>query len=58
MKIQLIDKGSSLPNCWKQCGASFEDWEELKAGKEISVKSVSDSIKKLIKVKEKKKESK
>jgi len=58
MKIQLIDKSSSLPNCWKQCGASFEDWEELKAGKEISVKSVSDSIKKLIKVKEKKKESK
>ena len=58
MKIQLIDKNSSLPNCWKQCGASFEDWEELTAGKEISVKSVSDSIKNLIKVKEKKKESK
>ena len=58
MKIQLIDKGFSLPNCWKECGASFEDWEELKAGKEISVKSVSDSIKNLIKIKEKKKESK
>lgn len=56
MKIQLIDKGSNLPNCWKECGASFEDWEELKAGKEISVKSISDSIKNF--VKEKKKESK
>ena len=58
MKIQLIDKNSNLPNCWKQCGVSFEDWEELKSGKEISVKSVFDSIKNLIKIKEKKKESK
>jgi hypothetical protein len=58
MKIQLIDKSSSLPNCWKECGASFEDWEELKAGNEISVKKVSDSIKNLVKIKEKKKESK
>ena len=56
MKIQLINKGSSLPNCWKECGASFEDWEELKAGKEISVKSISNSIKNF--VKENKKESK
>ena len=58
MKIAIIDKGSGIPNCWKQCGASFEDWEELKAGKEISVKKVSNSIKDLVKVKENKKESK
>jgi len=58
MKIELIDKSSALPNCWKECGASFEDWEELKAGNEISVKSVPDSIKNLVKSKEKKKESK
>ena len=58
MKIQLIDKSSSLPNCWKECGASFKDWEELKAGNEISVKKVSDSIKNLVKIKENKKGSK
>ena len=58
MNIQIIDKSSSLPNCWKECGASFEDWEELKAGNEISVKKVCDSIKNLVKVKENKKESK
>ena len=58
MKIQLINKGSSLPNCWKECGASFEDWEKLKDGNEISVKKVSDSIKDLVKIKENKKESK
>jgi len=58
MKIAIIDKSSNLPNCWKECGASFENWEELKAGKEISVKKVSDSIKNLVKVKEDKKESK
>ncbi len=58
MKIAIIDKGSSLPNCWKECGASFDDWEELKAGKEVSVKKISDSIKNLVKVKENKKESK
>ena len=58
MKIQLIDKSSSPPNCWKECGASFEDWEELKSGNEISVKKVCDSIKNLVKIKEKKKESK
>lgn len=58
MKIIIIDKGSSLPNCWKDCGASLKDWEELKAGKEVSVKRVADSIKNLVKVKENKKESK
>lgn len=56
MKIQIINKGSSLPNCWKECGASFEDWEELKSGKEISVKSVPDAIKNFVKFN--KKESK
>ena len=58
MNIQIIDKSSGLPNCWKECGASFKDWEELKAGNEISVKKVSDSIKNLVKIKENKKGSK
>tara|TARA_R100000995_G_scaffold84867_1_gene65356 strand:+ start:779 stop:955 length:177 start_codon:yes stop_codon:yes gene_type:complete len=58
MKIQLINKDSNLPNCWKECGVSFEDWEKLKSGKEISVKNISDSIKNFVKFKENKKESK
>ena len=44
MKIKLKDKNSNLPNCWKQCGASKEDWDELNSGNEIEVKSVPDSI--------------
>ena len=48
MKIKLIDKGVPLPNCWKSCGASYEDWEELQKGKEIEVKSVPDAISSLV----------
>ena len=50
MKIKLKDKNSNLPNCWKQCGASKEDWDKLNAGSEIEVKSVPDSIKALVEV--------
>ena len=50
MKIKLKDKSSNLPSCWKQCGASKEDWDELNAGNEIEVKSVPDSIKSLVEV--------
>ena len=50
MKIKLKDKNIKLPNCWKQCGASKEDWEELQAGSEIDVKSTPDSIKGLVEV--------
>ena len=44
MKIKLKDKSSNLPSCWKQCGASKEDWDDLNSGKEIEVKSVPDAI--------------
>ena len=50
MKIKLIDKNSNLPNCWKQCGASKEEWDKLQAGNEIEVKSVPDSINSLVEV--------
>ena len=50
MKIKLIDKGVPLPNCWKSCGASYGDWEELCNGKEIEVKSVPDAISSLVSV--------
>ena len=50
MKVKLKDKSSNLPNCWKQCGASKEEWDELQAGNEIEVKSVPDSVKALVEV--------
>ena len=50
MKIKLIDKGVALPNCWKSCGASYGDWEELQNGKEIEVKTVSEAISGLVSV--------
>ena len=48
MKIKMIDKGVPLPNCWKSCGASYDDWEELQNGKEIEIKTVPDSISGLV----------
>ena len=57
MKIKL--KEGSLPNIWKQCGASLKDWENLHSGKEIEVKNVPDSIKHLVEIStNKKKETK
>ena len=50
MKIKLIDKGTALPNIWKQCGASYEDWQELCNGKEIEVKTVPEIIETLVNV--------
>ena len=50
MKIKLIDKSVPLPKCWKSCGASYEDWMELKKGKEIEVKTVRDAISSLVSV--------
>ena len=49
MKIKR--KSSELPNCWKSCGASYDDWQELKSGKEIEVSSIPESIKNLVEVK-------
>ena len=50
MKIKLKDKGTALPNIWKQCEVSHGDWEELCNGKEIEVKSVPDAISSLVSV--------
>lgn len=50
MKVKMKNKGS-LPNCWKSCGASYEDWQELQSGKEIEVSSVSESVKNLVLIK-------
>ena len=44
MKIKMIDKNVALPNCWKSCGASYGDWEELQSGKEIEVTGVAEQI--------------
>ena len=61
MKIKLRE--GSLPNIWKQCGTSLEDWNKLHSGKAIEVKSVPESIESLVEVitsskkKENKKES-
>ena len=48
MKIKMIDKSVPLPNCWKSCGISYKEWEELQNGKEIEIKTVPDSISSLV----------
>ena len=55
MKIKLIDKNSSLPNCLKECGVDKDDWDNLSSGKEIEVKAVPDSISSLVETSTKKK---
>ena len=50
MKIKLINKGTALPNIWKQCGVSRKNWEELQKGKEIEVKTVPEIIEALVNV--------
>ena len=44
MKIKL-KKGVVLPNNWKSCGWSAEDWADLNSGKSIEVSSVPELIK-------------
>tara|TARA_Y100001963_G_C6548506_1_gene338761 strand:- start:233 stop:427 length:195 start_codon:yes stop_codon:yes gene_type:complete len=44
MKIKLKD-GKLLPNNWKECGGSSEEWKALNNGQTIEVSSVSDLIK-------------
>ena len=48
MKVKLKNKSSNLPNCWKQCGVSKEDWDKLQAGGEIDVKTVFAGIEHLV----------
>ena len=44
MKIKL-KKGVVLPNNWKSCKCTADDWADLNAGKSIEVNSVSSLIK-------------
>ena len=48
MKIKLKNKSSNLPNCWKQCGASKEEWDKLQSGGEIDVKTIFVGVKHLV----------
>jgi hypothetical protein len=48
MKIKLIKKNTSLPNCWKACGVDKDTWDKLQEGKEIEVKQIADGIKSLV----------
>jgi len=48
MKIKLKDKSSNLPNCWKQCGVSKEEWDKLQLGGEIDVKTIVVGVKHLV----------
>ena len=64
MKIKL-KKGVVLPNNWKSCGCSAEDWADLNGGKSIEVNSVPklieddiDVVESTLKNKSKSKESK
>ena len=48
MKIKL--KEGSLPNVWKQCGVSLNNWNKLHSGEVIEVKSIPESIESLVEV--------
>ena len=50
MKIKIKDKNIKLPNVWKQCGLSIEEWEELQKGKAMEVNSIPDVMKNLVDV--------
>ena len=43
MKIKLKN-GVVLPNNWKSCGCSADDWADLNSGKSIEVNSVPKLI--------------
>ena len=43
MKIKLKN-GVALPNNWKSCGCSADDWADLHNGKTIEVSSVPKLI--------------
>lgn len=52
IKIKMKDKTIRLPNAWKQCGLSLEEWKELQSGKSMEVTSVPEGMKNLINVEE------
>ena len=43
MKIKLKN-GVTLPNNWKACGCSADDWADLNAGKSIEVGAIPKLI--------------
>ena len=43
MKIKLKN-GMALPNNWKSCGYTKDDWDDLNNGKTIKVDSVPNLI--------------
>ena len=49
MKIKL-KKNQILPNNWKSCGYSLEDWEDLNNGKSIEVAKVPSAIENYVEV--------
>ena len=49
MKIKLKDP-QALPNAWKSCGMTKDEWKELESGKTVEVKSVPQLIKENIDV--------
>ena len=51
MKVKIKDIGTSLPNAWKSCGVSKEEWEELQSGKEVEVSTVPESFEHLVEIK-------
>ena len=51
MKIKLKKNNITLPNTWKQCGVSFDQWKKLQSGEEIEVESAPESIMNLVEVK-------
>ena len=50
MKVKLKDKSVKLPNMWKQCGVSHEDWQELHNGKEVEMESIPENINSLLNI--------
>ena len=51
MKIKL-KKGMVLPNNWKSCGCTADNWADLNAGKSIEVTSIPSLIKDNVDVEE------
>jgi len=44
MKVKLKNP-QSLPNAWKECGMTEEEWRDLEAGNTVEIKSVPELIK-------------
>ena len=44
MKVKLKTP-QALPNAWKGCGMTKEEWRDLEAGKTVEAKSIPELIK-------------